>query len=76
MARRYHVQGSKHFLIAAIVLMLLGLWCVRDGWFPSEAVRAEKTAHELASFMQFNKSLALLLLVGSVICGYIHTVVR
>lgn len=76
MARRYHVQGSKQFLIAAIVLLLLGLWCVRDGWFPSEAVRAEKAAHELAGFMLFNKSLAVLLLAGAVICGYIHTVVR
>lgn len=76
MARRYHVQGSKQFLIWAVVLLVVGLWCVRDGWFPSEATKAAKSAHELANFLLFNKSLAVLMLIGSAICGYIHTVVR
>ena len=37
MARRFRVQGTNDFLVGAIVLLVLGLWCVKDGWFPSEA---------------------------------------
>jgi hypothetical protein len=76
MARRYHVRGSRQFLLWAIVLLVIGLWCVRDGWFPSAVTQAAKTAEQLADFMLFNKSLAILMLVGSAICGYIHIVVR
>ncbi|MBU1909197.1 MAG: hypothetical protein KJ726_04040 [Verrucomicrobia bacterium] len=76
MARRYHVKGSRQFLIWAIVLLILGLWCVRDGWFPSASTQAAKTAEELANYVLFNKSLAILTLLGSAICGYIHIVIR
>ena len=37
MARRFRVQGTNDFLVWAIALFALGLWCVKDGWFPSEA---------------------------------------
>jgi hypothetical protein len=76
MARRYDVEGSRQFLIWAIVLLVIGLWCVKDGWFTSDAVRAAKTAHELKNYLLFNKSLAVLMLLGSAVCGYIHSVVR
>jgi len=38
MARRYKVEGTKDFLYWAIGLILLGLWAVRDGWFPPPSV--------------------------------------
>ncbi len=39
MARRhYDLAGSNDFLIAAVVLLGLGLWAIKDGWFPSERV--------------------------------------
>ena len=38
MARRYHVQGTNDFIVWAVALLALGLWCVKDGWFPSAAV--------------------------------------
>jgi multidrug resistance efflux pump len=38
MARKLNVKGTKDFLIAAIVLGLLGLWAIRDGWFPPESI--------------------------------------
>ncbi len=38
MARRFHVQGTNDFLVWAVALLALGLWCVKDGWFPSESV--------------------------------------
>ena len=76
MARRFHVEGTKTFLFWALGLLALGLWCVKDGWFPAESVL---TAHPLdkdTNFYLFNKSLALLSLIGSAACGYIHTVVK
>ncbi|MCX7817744.1 MAG: hypothetical protein N2652_00775 [Kiritimatiellae bacterium] len=36
--RRYDLEGSNDFLIAAIVLLGLGLWAIKDGWFPSARV--------------------------------------
>lgn len=41
MARRLKVEGTNDFLIAAVVLAALGLWCVKDGWFPSKSVLAK-----------------------------------
>ena len=37
MARNFNIPGTTDFLIGAVVLLVLGLWCAKDGWFPSEA---------------------------------------
>lgn len=76
MARKYRVEGTRAFLIWAVVLLLLGLWAVRDGWFPSAGTVEKHPMDGTSSFYIFNKSLALLSLIGAVICGYIHLVVR
>ena len=76
MARKYEVEGTKNFLIWAILLLLLGLWCVKDGWFPSETVAAKHPPEEDRGFYLFNQTLAVLCLVGSVVCTYIHYVVK
>lgn len=46
MARRFNVQGTSDFLVWAVVLLALGLWCVKDGWFPSQAT-LDKHPHEI-----------------------------
>lgn len=39
MARKYkNVRGNNDFLVAAIGLTLLGLWAVRDAWFPTPKI--------------------------------------
>lgn len=38
MARKYRIEGTKDFLYVAVVLLALGFWGLKDGWFPSEAV--------------------------------------
>ncbi len=76
MARRHHVEGTRTFLYWAVGLLLLGLWCVRDGWFPSGDTLLKHPLDTAASFYLFNKSLALLSLVGSAVCGYIHWLVK
>lgn len=70
------MEGTKTFLYWAIGLFLLGLWCVKDGWFPSASVLAKHPLDTDASFYIFNKSLAVLSLIGSAICAYIHWVVK
>jgi multidrug resistance efflux pump len=35
MARKYRVEGTRDFLYWSILLCALGLWAVKDGWFPS-----------------------------------------
>ncbi|TAN36313.1 MAG: hypothetical protein EPN23_08695 [Verrucomicrobia bacterium] len=37
MARKFNVPGTSDFLVWAVILLALGAWCVKDGWFPSEA---------------------------------------
>jgi len=76
MARKYHIEGSKTFLYWALGLMLLGLWGVKDGWFPPESKQETKTPQEYAHYLQFNKSLAIISLLGAAVCGYIHKVVK
>ena len=46
MARRFNVQGTNDFLVWAVVLFGLGLWCVKDGWFPSQTV-LDKHPHQV-----------------------------
>ncbi len=38
MARRYDVQGTKNYLLAAIFMLLIGIWHLVDGWFPRPSV--------------------------------------
>lgn len=74
MARQYRVRGPRQFLTAAVVLLLLSLWFIADGWFPRESVRA---AHPDPSdhFYLFNKCTGVLLLLGAVVCGVLHWMV-
>ena len=76
MPRSFQVKGTKTFFYWSFWLLVLGLWAVKDGWFPSEAKISSKTMEELANFQLFNKTLALLCLTISAICGYIHKVVK
>jgi hypothetical protein len=76
MARKAYVEGTKTFLFWGLGLLFLGLWCVKDGWFPSDAMALKHPIDTDTNFYLFNKSLAFLSLVGSAICGYIHLVVK
>jgi hypothetical protein len=75
MARKFHVEGPRNYLIAAIILFLLSLWFIRDGWFPTAGI-LEKHPDPQDSFYLFNKSMSVILLIASAVCGYIHSVVK
>ena len=79
MPRTFHVEGTRKFLVAAIVLMIIGLWCVKDGWFPSEYYLKKYPpggGRESDNFYAFNQSLGIGSLVISAICAYIHRIVK
>ncbi len=75
-SRKFKVEGTKTFFYWAIGLLILGLWAVKDGWFPAQSTIDSKSVEELKNFMLFNKTLALLALPASAVCAYIHRVVR
>lgn len=47
MARTYKEEAPADLVYWAVGLLLMGLWCVRDGWFPSKEV-LEKHPLEVA----------------------------
>ncbi len=63
MARRYKVEGTSDFLIAAVVLAGLGVWAIKDGWFPSPKV-LEKHPREIVVVAPFDGVLAEVPVVG------------
>lgn len=75
MKRGHNIQGTRFYLLCAGGLLLLSAWAVKDGWFPAEATLAKHPPGE-DSFYLFNKVLAVVCGVGSVICGYIHSIVK
>ena len=50
MARRYKVEGTRDYLVGAIVLFALGLWAVRDGWYPAASVLERHPKVVIVSF--------------------------
>jgi hypothetical protein len=76
MARRYKVEGTKSFMYWAIGLLLLGLWCVKDGWFPGQSVIEAHPPGEDVAYYLFNQITAVICLIGAAVCGYIHLLVK
>lgn len=76
MPRKFDVQGTQSFYYWFLILLALGAWAVKDGWFPAQSKIDSKTVEELANFQLFNKTLAIISLIGSAVCGYIHKVVK
>ena len=67
MARKTRIGGPKSFLVTSICLLALAVWAVKDGWFPSP----DMVKHQL-----FNQTLAVMSLLGSAACAYIHYLVK
>lgn len=80
MARKYDVKGTSSFLIWSIALAVLCLWAIRDGWFPAES---KILSHGPADnpnpgdhFYSFNRSLAWLSGIASLVCAVVHRFVK
>lgn len=66
MVRRYDIKGSREPLYWGVGFLIVALWCMKDGWFPATSVLA-KHPDPGEFFYLFNKSLAILLGIGSLI---------
>lgn len=75
MARKYNVEGTKSFLIAAAILLAIGVWHIRDGWFPAAAT-LEKHPPGTDTFYLYNRVTGVILTIAAAICGYIHRIVK
>ena len=69
------LKGRNRSSFGGILLFIVGAWHLKDGWFPSEAVLV-KHAEPGDSFYAYNKIVAVVTLVASAICGYVHKVVK
>lgn len=76
MPRRYNVEGKKTYLYWAVGLLALGVWAVKDGWFPSADIIKKYGEPGWTNFYSFNRSLAALSLSAAAVCAYIHRIVK
>lgn len=83
MAKRYHVEGTKSYLIAAIILALLSVWHIYDGWVPQERWLEKYpdfpeawNDFRLYEFYAYNRWTGVILGIASIVCAYIHRVVK
>jgi hypothetical protein len=76
LTRRYKVEGTKAFYYWALFLLGLGLWCLKDGWFPSAAIIKNHGQPSWDHFYTFNRSLAIISLAASAVCAYVHRLVK
>ena len=75
MARQYDVEGTKSFLIGGFVCLALGLWHVRDGWWTPQHF-LEKYPLGTESFFMYNKITGVVFVIASLVCFYVHKVVK
>ena len=83
MPRNYDVEGTKAYLVAAVVCALLAAWHIFDGWVPQErwlvkypefpATWYDFSLHE---FYAYNRWTGVIFAVVAAICAYIHKVVK
>jgi len=67
------VPRSRKHLWTAIVLLIVALWFIWDGWFPRASVR-EAHPDPADHYYLFNKSVAVLLVSASLVFFYVHLV--
>lgn len=75
MARSYKVEGTNDFLVAAVILAGLGVWAVKDGWFPSAKV-LERHPREVAVAAPFDGVVVDVAAVAGKSVGTNHVVAR
>jgi hypothetical protein len=86
MPRKFDVKGTREYLYWSVGLALLTVWAVRDGWagywaeiglssLVSNVIR-DYPDYPSDSFYIFNRVLAFIAGIASVVCGVIHRIVR
>ena len=77
MPRRYKVEGTKTFLYWSVALLAIGLLFLKDGWLPSaDVIERHGKPSDGDHFYLFNRSVAIVALIGSTVCAYVHRLVK
>ncbi len=83
MAKRYEPEGTKSYLIAAVVLAVLAAWHIFDGWVPQERWLEKypefpETWYDLRlyEFYAYNRWTGIIMAVAAAVCAYIHRIVK
>lgn len=76
MARKFHIEGTKTFLIATVVLVILAVWHIWDGWFPRASWLEKYPDYPGDWFYTYNRVMGVIFGIVAVICAYIHKVVK
>lgn len=83
MPRRYEVEGTKAYLIAAAVCAALSLWHIIDGWVPQgrwleKYPEFPSTWYDfrLYEFYAYNRWTGVILAIAAAVSAYIHKVVK
>ncbi len=83
MPRRYEVEGTKAYLIAAVLCALFSVWHIVDGWVPQERWLAKypefpATWYDLRlhEFYAYNRWTGIIMGIAAAVCAYIHKVVK
>ncbi len=48
--RKYNVKGTNDLLVLAAIFFFLGIWAIKDAWFPSDKVLKKHPSEIVASF--------------------------
>lgn len=84
MARKFDIEKNREPLYWSIGLLVLAIWCFRDGWFPPES-KLEKYPETPGSmwslglqyeFYRFNRVTAILTGIGSAVMFAIYKVIN
>ena len=84
MARSFEVKKNKEPLYWSIGLLVLAIWCFRDGWFPPQS-KIEKYPEVPADFWslglqyefyRFNRVTALITGVASAVMAGVYVVIN
>jgi hypothetical protein len=85
MARKFDIEKNKEPLYWSIGLLLLAIWCIRDGWFPPASKIEEYGNLEEVNvwslaldyeFYRFNRVTGILTAIASVVMAVVYKVIN
>jgi multidrug resistance efflux pump len=66
---RFNIKGTKDFLVMAVFCAFLGIWSIRDAWFPAEKVLKKHPPEIAAAFSLSGAVKSIPVQVGQEIAG-------
>jgi len=83
MPRQYEVEGTKTYLVVAVLAALISVWHMFDGWVPQQRWLDKYPEFptswydlSLREFYAYNRWTAIISAIVAAVCAYIHKVVK